>query len=246
MKLICISVSPEPVENCTVINKSSETFHLQCVPGFDGGMNQTFHILVKDRITNSVKYDNASLDRPEVLIEHLEAGIAYSVTVIAINKKGASTAVYKTVETLQQPELQLVEEKIELEPDISQSDLILGVSAGVGLCVTLLLIVGFWVRHSRCGRTRQPSLIQEYRQNTGGVGGSVDFHSQDQECMQSVQRKSILKKQHSCDTSPDLIPHQDQGKKPFFLNFISTITFFIIHQHFVSFIVYLYEIFTIT
>jgi len=207
---IILAVSPEPVENCSVINKSSETFHLQCIPGFDGGMNQTFHILVKDRITNSVKYDNASLDRPEVLIEHLEAGSAYSVTVIAINKKGPSTAVHKTVETLQQPELQKVEENIELEPDIEQSDLILGVSVGVGLCVTVLLIVGFWVRHSRCGRTRQPSLIQEYRQNTGGVGGSVDFHSADQECMQSSHRKSILKKQHSCDTSPDLIPHQDQ------------------------------------
>ena len=28
-----ISVAPDPPENCTVINKSSETFHLQCIPG---------------------------------------------------------------------------------------------------------------------------------------------------------------------------------------------------------------------
>ena len=53
--------------------------------------------------------------------EHLDAGRAYLVTVIAINKKGASTAVYQTVETVQQPELQLVEEKIEQEPDIAES-----------------------------------------------------------------------------------------------------------------------------
>jgi hypothetical protein len=27
------SVAPDPPENCSVINKSSETFHLQCIPG---------------------------------------------------------------------------------------------------------------------------------------------------------------------------------------------------------------------
>ena len=32
-------------------------------------------------------YDNASLDRPEVLIQDLEAGKAYIATVTAINKK---------------------------------------------------------------------------------------------------------------------------------------------------------------
>jgi len=42
-------VAPDPPENCTVINKSSETFHLQCVPGFDGGMEQYFLVTVTDR-----------------------------------------------------------------------------------------------------------------------------------------------------------------------------------------------------
>ena len=61
-------MAPEPVENCTVINQSSDTFHMKCLPGFDGGMNQTFHILVRDRQTNNVKYDNASLTKPELII----------------------------------------------------------------------------------------------------------------------------------------------------------------------------------
>ena len=67
-----LSVAPEPVENCSVINKSSDTFHIQCVPGFDGGMNQSFHILVRDKNTNIIQYDNASLSRPELIIgKHL-------------------------------------------------------------------------------------------------------------------------------------------------------------------------------
>ena len=72
-----LPVAPEPVENCSVINKSSDTFHLQCVPGFDGGMNQSFHILVRDKNTNIIQYDNASLSRPELIIgnhlNHLSA-----------------------------------------------------------------------------------------------------------------------------------------------------------------------------
>ena len=56
------------MENCSVINKSSDTFHIKCMAGFDGGMNQTFHILVRDRQSNLVMYDNASLTKPELII----------------------------------------------------------------------------------------------------------------------------------------------------------------------------------
>jgi hypothetical protein len=31
--------------------------------GFDGGMNQTFHILVREKGTDLVKYDNSNLDK---------------------------------------------------------------------------------------------------------------------------------------------------------------------------------------
>ena len=37
---------------CKISKKSSDL--LQCLPGFDGGMNQTFHILVKERNTHQV------------------------------------------------------------------------------------------------------------------------------------------------------------------------------------------------
>ena len=72
----------------------------------------------------------------------------------AINKKGSSPAVYNTVETLQRPELQLIEEKIPLQAEMSDNDLILGVSIGSGICLTLLIIVGVVVKRSSCGRGR--------------------------------------------------------------------------------------------
>ena len=66
------------------------------------------------------------------VLENLDAGIAYGVTVIAINKKGASPAVYKTVETLQRPELQLIEEKIPVQAEMGDSELVLTVFTSSG------------------------------------------------------------------------------------------------------------------
>lgn len=72
----------------------------------------------------------------------------------AINKKGSSPAVYNTVETLQRPELQLIEEKIPLQAEMSDNELILGVSIGTGICLTLLIIVGVVIKRSSCGGGR--------------------------------------------------------------------------------------------
>ena len=106
-----ISVAPDPVENCTVINKSSETFHLQCIPGFDGGMVQSFVITVTDRESRAVVYNatrrQTTLDSKDdahfstlkqskasphslqdVFIQHLSAGHSYIATVTPINEKG--------------------------------------------------------------------------------------------------------------------------------------------------------------
>jgi len=113
------------------------------------------------------------------------------------------------VETLQQPELQLVEEKIEVADELTQSELVLGVGSGVGLCITVLLVVGLWVRHAKCGQRSETSLLQEY--SVGPVtGAGEDGRLCSRGGGDGGHRKSILKKQQSCDSSPDLIPHSDQ------------------------------------
>ena len=103
---ISFSVAPDPVENCTVINKSSETFHRQCTPGFDGGMAQSFVIAVTDRENGVVVYNATRQTQSEmnsvhssslhpkssplqdVFIQNLSAGHSYIATVTPINEKG--------------------------------------------------------------------------------------------------------------------------------------------------------------
>ena len=93
------------------------------------------------------------------------------VTVIAINKKGASPAVYQTVETLQQPELQLIEEKIPAQTELGESELVLGVGLGVGVALSLLVLLGVAVRHSSCGRAARgtDTLLQHHHYIIGGL-----------------------------------------------------------------------------
>ena len=164
-----------------------------------------------------------------MLINKLEAGKAYIVTTTALNKKGTSLAVHKIVETLQHPELQLIEEKIEPQrPPVIQSELIICVSVGSGLCLLLLLAVGLWLRNYRCGSSeegssdgKQRSLLHcganglEYSNKYSGSGLTTSVTGVDEEEEEDIrhcQRKNILiYSQQSCESSPDLIPHHDQG-----------------------------------
>ena len=48
----------------------------------------------------------------------------------------------------------VIEEKIPVQAEMADSELVLGVGVGVAVCVTLLIIVGVAIRHSSCGRRR--------------------------------------------------------------------------------------------
>ncbi|XP_023334724.1 nephrin [Eurytemora carolleeae] len=147
---IIMAVTPDPVENCTVINKSSESFHLQCLPGFDGGMNQTFHITVKERENGIVMYDDSNLLKPDVNIQHLKPGGNYLVSVTSYNKKGTSQPNHIDIETMQPPESQQVEVfPVEEEKDVSWQ-VGAGVIAGIFLCIMVATVLILSVqRHCR-------------------------------------------------------------------------------------------------
>ena len=185
-----------------MINKSSETFHLRCVEGFDGGMKQTFHIIVKELPGGVIKYENSSLDKPDVLIDNLTAGKSYMAEVISTNKKGGSVPKHHLVETLQQPEIQLVEEKLD-QPDNVSWDLVTGISLGIVICLSLL--IGATVAVKKCVARRRHASAQNHMEvmvpgSTSIVGVSSPH--------KTSKRKGILKRHQSwdCDASPDLIP----------------------------------------
>nr|XP_040567976.1 uncharacterized protein LOC121117599 [Lepeophtheirus salmonis] len=105
---LSFAVAPDPVENCTIINKSSETFHLHCVPGFDGGMEQLFLVTVTERSTSLVRY-NATARQLDLFIPNLRAGSSYLTTVTPMNKKGYGKTTQVLVDTLNHPAVELTQ-----------------------------------------------------------------------------------------------------------------------------------------
>jgi hypothetical protein len=79
-----------------------------------------------------------------VIIQELEAGAAYTATVTAFNKKGTSLVRHILVETLQPPESQLVEEKLEQAGAGQGAGLAWQLGGGVlaGSTLSLALITG--------------------------------------------------------------------------------------------------------
>ena len=48
---------------------------------------------------------------------------------------------------------------LKVADELTQSELVLGVGSGVGLCITVLLVVGLWVRHAKCGQRSEVLII---------------------------------------------------------------------------------------
>lgn len=75
-------VAPEPVANCSAINPSAEHFRLSCKPGFDGGMEQFFEVIVRENNSGAVVYNTTTTDQLERLdVGNLSAGMSYIATV---------------------------------------------------------------------------------------------------------------------------------------------------------------------
>ena len=50
----------------------------------------------------------------------------------------------------------------QVADELTQSELVLGVGSGVGLCITVLLVVGLWVRHAKCGQRSEVMMMVIY------------------------------------------------------------------------------------
>jgi hypothetical protein len=70
--------------------------------------------------------------QPDVIIQELEAGAAYTATVTAYNKKGTSLVRQILIETLQPPESQLVEEKLAAPGGVGGNGGVGGGGGGLG------------------------------------------------------------------------------------------------------------------
>ncbi|XP_055525427.1 hemicentin-1 [Wyeomyia smithii] len=85
---------PFALQNCTISNQSSDSLHIECIEGFDGGLPQLF-LLELVEVPTSRLVRNLSLQHPPVqfFLDNLEPGTSYRIILFAANAKGRSEPV---------------------------------------------------------------------------------------------------------------------------------------------------------
>ncbi|XP_065167530.1 hemicentin-2-like isoform X4 [Atheta coriaria] len=80
---------PDALSNCTILNQTVESLHVECIEGFDGGLQQEFVMEVYD--TQSGKLvSNVTSRTPYFSVAGLESGSGFDIQVYAGNVKGRS------------------------------------------------------------------------------------------------------------------------------------------------------------
>ncbi|XP_046401972.1 nephrin-like isoform X2 [Ischnura elegans] len=83
---------PDPVHNCSILNQTAESLHVECTEGFDGGLPQHFVMEVFDTQTHAL-VSNVTNRTPVFTVGGLESGLGFVISVYAANGKGRSDAV---------------------------------------------------------------------------------------------------------------------------------------------------------
>ncbi|KMY95261.1 uncharacterized protein LOC6735380 isoform X2 [Drosophila simulans] len=98
---------PDPLLNCTVLNQTSTGFQIECIEGFNGGLQQDF--IMEVYMNGTTRHPKISKSkRPYFEVSGLVPGMGYNVFLIANNSKGRSNATILQVYTLKDPEKQTV------------------------------------------------------------------------------------------------------------------------------------------
>ncbi|XP_022230550.2 uncharacterized protein LOC111079610 isoform X6 [Drosophila obscura] len=164
---------PDPLINCTVLNQTSTGFQIECIEGFDGGLQQDFIMEVYvNGTTRNPKFSKSN--RPYFEVSGLVPGMGYNVFLIAHNSKGRSNATILQVYTLKDPEKQ-TDLSLAYAPVIEDIRPFLGILAGIVgsvFLVALIIVIVVRVRGSS-GRDRNNYSHPGSGGNVGGGGGGA-------------------------------------------------------------------------
>jgi len=122
---------PEAPTNCSVVNQTTDSLVVECLPSFDGGLKQFFGLEVTD-LQSGALTANFTDTLPEFQVSGLNSGRGLKITIYAANANGRSPNIVLEGFTLKVAELQL-ESPVPLE-----FTPVLGIL--IGVVVTLLLV----------------------------------------------------------------------------------------------------------
>ncbi|XP_016929739.3 nephrin isoform X4 [Drosophila suzukii] len=162
---------PDPLLNCTVLNQTSTGFQIECIEGFDGGLQQDF--IMEVYMNGTTRHPKISKSkRPYFEVSGLVPGMGYNVFLIAHNSKGRSNATILQVYTLKDPEKQ-TDLSLAYAPVIEDIRPFLGILAGIVGSVFLVALIIVIVVRVRGSSGRDRNNYSHPGSGVVGVGGTT-------------------------------------------------------------------------
>lgn len=200
---------PDPLSNCTVLNVTSNTFQIECLEGFDGGLEQHFVVELYPTGTRNL-ISSVKSKHPFFDVKGLDAGMGYDIILASINKKGRSDLTVIKAYTLKNPEKQ-TDLSLAYSPAIEHMKPFLGTLLGiVGALFLIAVIIVIVVqmrgssgrdRNNCPSHTRQDTLTTSSSSRNGHVFNEIGRDS----CNESVE---------SIEKNPDVVPQSNKNDPP--------------------------------
>ncbi|CAG0881024.1 unnamed protein product [Darwinula stevensoni] len=196
---------PDPPRDCRFPNGSSSSGpqFVECEPGLDGGLSQSFLLQVFDLDTGNQVY-NASSPVPRFDLTELPEGISYSAILSAFNQKGRSEDVRldaRTAKLLEHAPPEESEKKEEGWP-MTQFLVVLASLAGIFIVGSICAVVR--VRRTRKARTKSTAKTNDEEGSVEKPGESLHLLSLPQgrgtENEDEDEEEGVLR-------APDIITH---------------------------------------
>ncbi|XP_076373797.1 neural cell adhesion molecule 2-like isoform X2 [Tachypleus tridentatus] len=155
---------PDPLRNCSVLNKTEELVSLQCLEGYNGGMLQQFILEVYSTEGDTLQA-NISSQTPLFIVDELPSGTALRLVIYATNPKGRSSPVVMLTSTLRPAE------KLTRKGDgegiiIIRPFLAILIAVVVALVIITLVLAVFirskWKRREKGEERRSNSGLQKF------------------------------------------------------------------------------------
>ncbi|XP_017481561.1 PREDICTED: uncharacterized protein LOC108370691, partial [Rhagoletis zephyria] len=202
---------PDPLVNCTLLNQTSTGFQIECIEGFDGGLQQDF--IMEVYVNGTTRHPKIYKSKtPYFEVRGLVPGIGYNVFLVAHNTKGRSNATILQVYTLKDPEKQ-TDLSLAYAPVIEDIRPFLGILVGIVASIFLVaLIIVIIVRmRGSSGRDRNnyshPSAASGRGNNNGSVSiGTLHNGQSIQDIRIGRDTCHVTSSLDSIDKNPDIIP----------------------------------------
>ena len=91
------------MQNCTVINQTEESLTVACMEGYDGGIEQTFHMELHEAEQRTLRGNYTSSTHAVMQAVNLMPATAYVVAIYSSNSRGQSQPTVIVAHTIPSP-----------------------------------------------------------------------------------------------------------------------------------------------